>query len=78
MRQQCSAVHDGVQCVLREGHEGWHRASVPMPWYAGVSGNYGGKAPEWSDSDKSECCHGLDDVCAASGCLMGIVGGEDG
>lgn len=27
---------------------------------------------------KSRCCQGMDDVCVASGCQMGIPGGEDG
>ena len=26
---------------------------------------------------RRECCHGLDDVCASSGCLLGIPNGED-
>lgn len=26
----------------------------------------------------AECCHGVDDICVSSGCLMGIVGGENG
>ena len=23
-----------------------------------------------------DCCHGIDDVCVSSGCIMGIPGGE--
>lgn len=30
-----------------------------------------------AQSSQSECCHGVDDVCVASGCLLGIPGGED-
>lgn len=24
----------------------------------------------------SNCCHGIDDVCVGSGCIMGVPGGE--
>lgn len=48
-------------------------------WYGyGACGRCGTYLASETKPPVPTCCHGIDDVCVAAGCLLGIHGGERG